>query len=485
MTVLIRSRRFLQLKREGQDGALFYNVLGVALAGALIGSLFFTLDTFSVFPLALTLIILNGFFAIYGQLRSIEARSPLHFISFLFCYLFMSLMPILQIGNGIDPVFNFHDVVLLSAIAGLTFTTFGLMSLRKVRADIGRVQQPSTPVIEKRNQRANYFLLAGLVFVFALISFVIFRKTLFTSRDTFGTAVSAAFGDKATGGLLSNFLMQTPFFGAVIGLRAALAKRAKFWIAVFSILLLTSAVINNPLITSRFKLAGLGFFFVDYFFRGTRIKLLVFVLVVGISLAPLFQVFRYEGTSLKDTTYGDKYISTDYDAFQMLCYTFLSVDRNGLTWGSNLAGAVLFWVPRSVWQEKPEPSSFEIYYTAHRYKEVGTNNLSVPLMIEGYYAFSWVGLVLISVLYWWAISRLFIKSMRDSNSLVFVLRCVVTGVVLIVLRGPLVIGVTAVVGNFLAAFVAWWIFYMVRSETVLGERYSSRLAIEPGRSRTA
>jgi hypothetical protein len=322
-------------------------------------------------------------------------------------------------------------------------------------------------------ERPNYILLAGLVLAFSLATVLIFHRSLFTSRDAFGYAVAGAFGDKTTGGALADFLMQTPFFGAAMGLRTSLLKRDRFWIATFSVLLLASLVINNPLITPRFKLAGLIFFFVDYFFRGKRIKLLIGVLVLGISLAPMFQIFRYEGGSYRDTTYGDKYISTDYDAFQMICYTFLTVDRNGVSWGSNLAGAVLFWVPRSTWREKPEPSSFEIYYTAHRYKEVGTNNLSVPLMIEGYYAFSWVGLCLISMVYWWGITRLYLRSLRSSESLVFVLRCVVTGVVLIVLRGPLVIGSTALIGNFAAAFLAWRIFREWKPRLVHGTRQLS------------
>jgi hypothetical protein len=457
MSVYARGPHLAPVAPDAVDG-LFSNVLTIVLATLLLGGAYISVDAFSAFPLVMTLLIVNGGLAILGQLQSISVQSPMHYISFLFSYLFLSVMPILQIGFKIDPVFSFREVVLLASVAGLSFTVFGLLILKRLKRSEVMIQPPSTREITHKDERPHYMLLALLVAAFTIATFAIFRGHLFTSREAFANAVAAHFGEKTTGGAFSNFLMQAPFFGAVMGLRAALAKRHGFWIATFSLLLLASLIINNPLISARFKLAGLVFFFLDYFFRGKSIKLIIAILVLGIFLAPMFQMFRHGGTNISSTTYGDKYISTDYDAFQMMCYTFLTVDRNGLSLGSNISGATLFWVPRSIWRAKPEPSSFEIYFTAHRYKEVGTNNLSVPLMIEGYYAFSWVGLCLISILWWWGITSLHTHSQKNSDSLTFVLRCVITGVVLIILRGPLVIGVTAVVGNFAAALLVWRVF---------------------------
>jgi hypothetical protein len=184
---------------------------------------------------------------------------------------------------------------------------------------------------------------------------------------------------------------------------------------------------------------------------------LAILLVVGVLIAPAFQSFR-RGDSNSEGSEDNKLFSTtllsmDYDAFRMSCYTMLTVDNVGISWGANILGAGLFFVPRSWWPEKPPPTSWVVYETADRSIEIGTNNLSTPLMAEGYYAFGWMGALLISLLFWWVISRITLLSRKDFYSWAFLSRCLFAGLVLIFLRGTLTVGVSAVVGSFIAAAI--------------------------------
>src|SRR5258708_2091907 len=112
----------------------------------------------------------------------------------------------------------------------------------------------------------------------------------------------------------------------------------------------------------------------------------------------------------------------DYDAYSVSSYTMLTVDSDGISWGSNILGAALFFVPRAWWPGKPPQTSWVIFGTINHTREAGTINLSTPLMAEGYYAFGWIGALLISVLYWWFISRTTLLSRKDPDSWTFLLR---------------------------------------------------------------
>jgi hypothetical protein len=274
---------------------------------------------------------------------------------------------------------------------------------------------------------------------------------------------SAIFSDGPTALVASNFLMAIPFFWAAIGLRAAITNRHYGWILLFIFLLILAAIINNPIIHARFKLAGLGFFFIDYIFRGKKIRLLVFLIIIGVATAPLFNIFRTKDHTVtrvqKDKSeFGDYFLSYDYDAFQLACYTILTVDKEGITYGANLAGVMLGFIPRAWWEGKPNRTSFIIYKTMIKYRHVGTNNLSTPIMAEGFFAFSWAGAIIIGLLYWAAVSKIVVLSRKNSDSLIFLLRSIFTGLVLIFLRGTLIVAIPVVIGSFLAALIPWLIF---------------------------
>jgi len=118
-------------------------------------------------------------------------------------------------------------------------------------------------------------------------------------------------------------------------------------------------------------------------------------LVLGLTLAllilfPYLDYFRAAGgyTSYDLQHPREQLIhKPDYDAFQMLSNTVSVVSEQGTTGGSNLAGAFLFFVPRSLWASKAYGSGQAVGEIVG-YRML---NLSSPLWAELYFAAGLVG----------------------------------------------------------------------------------------------
>lgn len=89
------------------------------------------------------------------------------------------------------------------------------------------------------------------------------------------------------------------------------------------------------------------------------------------------------------------YLKGDYDAYRMLVSTFRFVDDNGITWGRQLLGVILFFVPRSIWQSKPIGSGATVIQN-----EFGSSvfsNVSCPIIGEGFINFGLLGVALFGI----------------------------------------------------------------------------------------
>jgi len=250
----------------------FDNAYATGLLVFLIYILFYSATNFAEHPIEYCLLLVNGLLSIYGQLLSIKKEASLHFISFFFCFLFMSIAPIAQIGLSHDPVFDMEYIPLIACFSALLFTVIGLFFTKRLRPDQDEQSVPGN---------GNYGLLFIVTFLVGAVSLYLFKDALFTSRQGFGHLIGKLFSDQASATLATNFLLSVPFFGGAIGLRAARANRRRSWEIMFLFLLIIGALLNNPFINPRFKLAGLLFFFLDYMNRGKKLRLMVLFLVIG------------------------------------------------------------------------------------------------------------------------------------------------------------------------------------------------------------
>lgn len=136
-----------------------------------------------------------------------------------------------------------------------------------------------------------------------------------------------------------------------------------------------------------------------------------FILLFSISfmiLFPLLGMFRYSSISeimLNDILISMKsirkyYVSGNFDAYQMIIATIKVVEARGYTWGQQLLGTFLFFVPRSMWQNKPVSTGT---YIAN---ELGLSfgNISCPINMEFYIDFGVFGYIFIAFLLGYIVS---------------------------------------------------------------------------------
>lgn len=137
--------------------------------------------------------------------------------------------------------------------------------------------------------------------------------------------------------------------------------------------------------------------FLTYSRRAKTARWFVLLLFCAcILVLPFLNAFRH--ASFSDVSIANVYsdasmlwLSGDYDAYTMMTLMVEYAGEKGITWGRQLLGALLFWVPRSVWAQKPTGSG---YFVA---EEMGLsfNNVCCPLPGEAMINFGVIGLVVV------------------------------------------------------------------------------------------
>ena len=145
-------------------------------------------------------------------------------------------------------------------------------------------------------------------------------------------------------------------------------------------------------------------------------------------------------------------LAGDFDAFAQIVNTVELVATEGVTWGYQALGVILFWVPSSFWNSKPLDSGIVIA----NFKGYDFTNLSAPLWSEFYLNFGWVGVAIGMLLVGYVARRLDESSELSLrlHSEPSILACILPFYSLILLRGSLL---QAVAYASVAILCAWFI----------------------------
>lgn len=172
---------------------------------------------------------------------------------------------------------------------------------------------------------------------------------------------------------------------------------------------------------------------------------------------------------VSDVLSVDKFYVGHVDAFEMLVYGVQYVGEKGTTMGGQLAAVVLFWVPRTMWEDKPLGtgpllgSSF-----IDLMKQTANTNLSAPLVLEGYINFGVAGVILFAVLCGIALGsldRALVERRGNAlaaGSMVYRIDAIAApllGLWVYVLRGSLIAAFAYSCGIVLAGLFVWMIFF--------------------------
>lgn len=163
-----------------------------------------------------------------------------------------------------------------------------------------------------------------------------------------------------------------------------------FFIALF----LLSLILVSPTSLTRFMVAALYIPFIINFTKlwdkPYRLQLSLFISLFFIF--PLLNLFRYFNSEefnfdiIKhfDFTFMD---SGNFDAYQNFAR---AVNQDFITYGRQLSGVFLFFIPRSIWPTKPIGSGS----TLADLNGQSFGNISMPFMAEGYINFGFLGVAL-------------------------------------------------------------------------------------------
>jgi hypothetical protein len=158
-------------------------------------------------------------------------------------------------------------------------------------------------------------------------------------------------------------------------------------------------IYNNPLSASRFAsfslLLAAGFALFRFDRQRWRVAFSWAILLGLLVLYPLANLFRNE-QSRQDLRLGlGAYYTFDFDGFQQTVNDVYYVDIHGHTWGHHIASALLFWVPRSLWEGKAIGAG-NVLAASRGYK---FQNLSLPFWAEVYLEFSLIGVIVLFFFY--------------------------------------------------------------------------------------
>lgn len=140
-----------------------------------------------------------------------------------------------------------------------------------------------------------------------------------------------------------------------------------------------------------------------------------------------------------------------YDAFANIMATVEYVTQRGYAYGYQLLSGLLFFIPRSIWETKPLSTGQVVgdyLISEHNFQ---FNNLSNPLVSEGYINFGIIGVVIMAVLLSYSIVKL-LNWLNSTDSLKEIIAFYFAIHLMFLLRGDFTNGFAYFVGTFIGVY---------------------------------
>lgn len=312
-----------------------------------------------------------------------------------FVLVFMGLAPIASMATatwGIAPPPHQDDLLpaAMITVLGLAGYEVGAHRLR------GRQARDSTKTASKELSPVRTWLLAFTSWSILAVAFwTLGFAEFFTFRTDFIDLLDTRYGE--IGRLVVASLIRFPILVAAVALLVyrrsrptlGLGPRLATWLTVCLAL-----IAINPVNTPRF-IVGTGL--LSLWFAATRPTILrqrLLVVVLPLALVVVFpyaDFFRDATSTLQWAPLRDQLSGNgDYDAFQQLARGYDMVQARGHTLGAHLLGAILFFIPRSVWPDKPVSTGTDIAEHAGGI----FFNVSAPLWVELLVDFGLIGVAI-------------------------------------------------------------------------------------------
>lgn len=221
--------------------------------------------------------------------------------------------------------------------------------------------------------------------------------------------------------LISKVLFSLPLAGIALCVMYFKKKRKRsvnLIVVVSSILIFLALIIifKNPFMEKRSGLGPIYFSILFLFWPKTinsNIKTTLILYFSLILLMPIVSVFTHVNASFSQVISNPKLITEsinedvllsnfntiNFDAYVNFLATIENVSDYGYSFGEQLTSAVFFFVPRSIWESKPITSGQFIGDYLIEKHDFWFNNISNPLISEGYLNFGVFGIILFAFIF--------------------------------------------------------------------------------------
>jgi hypothetical protein len=430
------------------------------------GILFFLLAAFAV-PLGLyqaaesgvnvdvTVVVLQEIIIVYASVRLAAvvvagSRHPMQLGFWLFVYVWLGLAGLLQEAAGTNPFLFLQSPA--DRTTGALIVLVGLIAYDAGNWLAHWRGQHATGLGDRvvSLSRTRIVAVVGLAALPLLIPKLGGISALFSSREAVSESLNsqgAASSDSLAAVGIYTALATVPMLLALLILLRSRSPHSLDKILLV-VVVVANVFVNNPISNPRFWFGTICFALLYTSPRLRRPTLwrwlpvaLLLLLIVGF---PYADRYRYSVQSSPVGVIDALTIKGDYDANAQVANAVAFVDANGHTDGHQIEGALLFWLPRSVWPDKAIDTGTLI----GQFINFQNLNLSCPLWAEGYVDFGWLGVVALLGLvgYFsrradWAFERQLDRRLAgtalEGPTLAGILVPILAGYELLVLRGSL------------------------------------------------
>ncbi|MEU0148089.1 hypothetical protein ABZ119_19345 [Streptomyces sp. NPDC006288] len=386
-------------------------------------------------------------------------RRLLQGVFWMFVYIAMGVAPFAQVVIGQTPtpmVGPRQDLITATAMVLVGCAAYDLGALLASRRPLRRRATsrsrggPAVAHPVRLRVLVIVALLASAFYVMKLGGPVVF----FSSRQEINETVVAS-GVVAEGSNVGSAFLKG--FGTVPALlaflfytrRLATSRRARrspstalVWVALAAV----NLVVNNPISNARywFLTVLMAFVFTALPSSAAVYRTVLATGVVGaLVVFPYADKFRYDDEaqrSAQSASVFEPLVTKDYDQMVMFANTISWVDTREHTYGRQLAGSALFFVPRAVWSGKPEDTGVRV----GQWMGLRMTNLSAPLWTEFWVDFGASGMIGGLALIGYAAARTdrryalaVTRAGPGPGSVLAIVAPLIAGYTFILLRGPL------------------------------------------------
>lgn len=326
---------------------------------------------------------------------------PIAGVFWMFVYICLGVVPLAQLSTGASTILavQVDDATLhvTTAITLLGCVSFDIAyQLRLVRSAGATDPVHTLRSMDTLRLFTVIAVLGGLAYVAQVGGVGVF----FASRQEASQALDLVSPDsgQAVRAIVSAFGSVTCLVALVFYIHALRRLRDSmnlFDVALMTVLVVLNVIVNNPVSNSRYWTLAVVFGLVMPLI-GSRKSFFNLAIIGGIVAAvfvfPLSDITRRTagvGAVLQADSVWRMISTKDYDQFSMLANTLGFTHDEGLTWGNQFLGALLFWVPRVIWPTKPLDSGVEV----GQWMSSVNVNLSSPLWAEAWINFGVVGVI--------------------------------------------------------------------------------------------